>query len=446
MINENKDITAFSIFVIIFLCSIFVYLGIVEHNLTIKQLKPNIIEKSVSVVPIKGKRPGPTLFFEGDDRVRIHVYNRMDASTFIQGHNVLISYWMDGVTYMIYPPIVPNSTFTYEFPIRQTRIYGYQSHSELQEQSGLYGSIILKSRRQCFAVHEDHAVLLSDWTKENSRAVLRTLKRESERYVVQKGSRQNIFGVIRRRMFGVCLKRDLLRMPPMDIMNVVHDRFLANEKPEMYLTQTNSRLVKLRIIDGSATTFFYMRHAVGLMTIIAADEQKVESIKLDRFLIAVVETYDVLVEVPTEGTYELCATVHDDPAHTSKWLGKGKRHATPAIPEPDLYHSMGKLSFKSIFVFTTAGTMGMPDSKTKAGIFDKPGVMGAMMKIDHGQGVDGKYLKMHKMYKANNKNSDAGKHHPMHLHGHLFGMINKHGDHSPFSYGCKLGRYKRKPF
>lgn len=165
-------------------------------------------------------------------------------------------------------------------------------------------------------------------------------------------------------------------MPAMDIADVAYDRFLANGRPETSLEAQPGETVRLRIIDGSATTFFHLEFSGGPMTIIAADGIDVEPVEITRFLIGVAETYDVLVTMPETGAYELRATAHDGSAFASVRLGDGMMHPAPDVPKPNLYHSMGNLSLKRIFALTPAGSMGMPDSAVKAGIYDQPGMMG----------------------------------------------------------------------
>jgi FtsP/CotA-like multicopper oxidase with cupredoxin domain len=169
--------------------------------------------------------------------------------------------------------------------------------------------------------------------------------------------------------------RELQRMPPMDIADVAYDYFLANGKPDIRLSAKPGETVRLRIIDGSATTYFYLEFADGPMTVISADGQDVKPFEKKRFLISVAETYDVLVTVPPSGAHELRATAHDGSGYASVWIGSGKQHPAPAIPKPNLYDSMHPMGARSLFSLTPAGTMGMPDSMVEKGMFDQPGMM-----------------------------------------------------------------------
>ena len=187
---------------------------VVEYNLTISQQNINITGTPVSAMTVNGAIPGPTLQFKEGDKARIHVHNKMDVETSIHWHGLLVPPGMDGVPFISFPPIAPNTIFTYEFPIRQSGTYWYHSHTSLQEQSGVYGSIVIEPKQNKLQVDQDHVVLLSDWTDENPHTVNRFLKRGSEWYAIQKGSGQSIFGAMRLGMFGDYFKRELQRMPP----------------------------------------------------------------------------------------------------------------------------------------------------------------------------------------------------------------------------------------
>lgn len=391
---------ASTIFVIV-VVHIQAHAAIVEYDLTIAQQKINITGKPAWSMTINGNIPGPTLRFKEGDTARIHVHNKMNVDSSIHWHGILVPPEMDGVPYISFPPIEAGATFTYEFPIRQNGTYWYHSHTRLQEQSGVYGSIVIEPSHKRLKVDRDYVVLLSDWTDENPHEVLRTLKRGSEWYSIQKGSGQSILGAARLGMLDDYFKRELQRMPAMDIADVAYDRFLANGKPESSLTAHSGETVRLRIIDGSATTYFHLEFAGGPMRIISADGLDVHQVEQKRFLIGVAETYDVLVQIPATGAYEFRATAHDGSGYASVWIGSGRRHTAPDVPIPNLYHSMGHLSLKHVFALTPEGSMGMTDGDVKAGMFDKPGMM------DMGGGHDMQSMKHDQDHsKMNQKSMD----------------------------------------
>jgi FtsP/CotA-like multicopper oxidase with cupredoxin domain len=347
----------------------------VSYDLTIAEGTITINGEPQTAMTINGGVPGPVLrFTEGDDAV-INVTNQMSMPTSIHWHGLLVPPDMDGVPFISFPPIQPGATFNYRIPIRQSGTYWYHSHSEMQEQLGVYGSIVISPKDKNKEVDHDHVLMLSDWTNEDPDAVLRTLRRGSEYYGVKKKTAQSLLGAAKTGMVGKWLKREAMRMPPMDLADVAYDAFLINGKAMSRLDGRPGETVRLRIIDGSASTFFHLTYAGGPMRIVAADGQEVEAVVMKTpLLIGVAETYDVLVKIPGEGAYEFRATAHDGSGYASVWIGLGEEHAVEPMPAPFVYDTMEMFGWKEFFALTPAGTMGMPDHNVKMGVFDEPGM------------------------------------------------------------------------
>ena len=348
--------------------------GTVEYDLVVAERDVNVTGRPVRALTLNGGVPGPTLRFTEGDLARIRVRNELREETSIHWHGLLVPPGMDGVPWVSFRPIAPGETFTYEFPIRQAGTYWYHSHSGLQEQRGVYGAIAIAPAAGRAGVDRDETVVLSDWTDEDPARVLHTLKRGGHWYATAKGSGQSLAGAAKIGMLGDFFATQLQRMPPMDIADVAYDRFLANGAPETAIAADGLDVVRLRLVNGSATTYFHVEFAGGPMTIVAADGQDVEPVDEQRLLVAVAETYDLLLMVPPEGAWELRATAHDGSASASVWIGAGERHAAPAVPRPNIYRAMAGLGLREFFALTPQGAMGMPDDRVRGGAFDRPGM------------------------------------------------------------------------
>ena len=394
----------------------------VEYQLTIDEKEVNFTGQPRRAMAVNGTIPAPTLTFREGDTARITVRNAMKMDSSIHWHGLLLPNRMDGVPYVTYPPIKPGETFVYEFAIRQHGTYWYHSHTAMQEQKGLYGAIRILPASGAVKGDRDETVVLSDWTDENPHEILRWLKRGTEWPALQRGTSQSMLGAWRAGKLGDYWKRELLRMPPMDLADVAYDRFLANGAPEHRISAASNETVRVRVVDGSASTFFHLEFAGGPLTIVSADGKDVEPLEQQRLLIAVAETYDVLIRPPGPGAYELRATAHDGSAWTSIWIGEGERHFAPKIPSANLYNSMGTLKPGNIFALTPGGTMGMANREVNAGKFDQPGVMGGHMTMAEMMG--GKPMKMEPgtngaMQHAGDSHGNAGA---------MDGMKMSHGD------------------
>jgi FtsP/CotA-like multicopper oxidase with cupredoxin domain len=366
----------------------------VEYQLTIAEEQVNITGKPVKGMTINGGIPGPTLRFTEGDTAVMHVTNKMDVPTSVHWHGLLVPPDMDGVPGISFPPIKPGATFTYRFTLRQKGTYWYHSHSGLQEQRGVYGSIVILPKERNRGADKDHVVVLSDWTDKNPKEILRNLRRGSEFFGVEKKTAQSVLGAAKTGKLGEYFQREAMRMPAMDLADVAYDSFLVNGRPEETLSAKPGETIRLRVIDGSASTFFHLSYAGGPMTIVAADGQPVEPVKMTKpILIGVAETYDVLVKVPAKGAYEFRASAHDGTGHSSLWIGSGERHPAHDLPKPFVYDTMMGFNWKNAFALTPAGTMGMPDRDVDAGKFDRPG-MNMEMNMDMGGMQHGGMKKM----------------------------------------------------
>ena len=361
--------------------------AVVDYHLIISRQEVSPAGKPIQGMTVNGSIPGPTLRFRQGDVARIRVENRMPVETSIHWHGVLVPPGMDGVPEISFPAIQPGASFTYEFPIRQSGTYWYHSHSHLQEQRGVYGAMVIEPAH----AHDHHpggarreaVVVLSDWTNQDPHAVLGALKRGSDWFALDKGSGQSILGAARLGMLGDYFSREWMRMPAMDIADVAYDAFLVNGRPQASLEARAGEVIRLRLVNGSASTYFHLQFAGGPLTIIAADGQEVEPVAQERLLMAVAETYDLLVTVPGAGAFELRASAHDGSGHASFWIGQGPRQAAPTLPRPNLYHAMSGHGLGQALALTPAGTMGLPDDAVRAGRFDQPGMM---MEMDSGHG------------------------------------------------------------
>ena len=207
----------------------------VEYDLTVGYKTVNFTGKERKAMAINGQIPGPTLSFTEGDRAIIRVHNEMDVETSIHWHGILLPNQYDGVPYVTTMPILPGKTHTFTFDLRQTGTYWYHSHTNLQEQRGMYGAIVIHPKEPRVEVDQDIVLVLSDWTDENPYEVLRTLKRGSEWYSIKKGTAQSWDRVISHHAVKQRLKQSFKRMPPMDLSDVYYDRFLVNGRPSLEL-------------------------------------------------------------------------------------------------------------------------------------------------------------------------------------------------------------------
>ncbi|GAB3832113.1 hypothetical protein GCM10028895_49370 [Pontibacter rugosus] len=317
----------------------------VVYRLAINQQQVKIADRSSTGMTINGTIPGPTLRFSEGDYAVMHVTNEMDVETSVHWHGLLLPNFYDGVPYLTTPPIPPGETFTYEFPLKHAGTYWYHSHTGLQEQSGVYGSIVIEAKEERMAYDTDLVIVLSDWTYEKPENVLRNLKRGLEIYDIQKGTSTPLSMVIARGALGAQLSFWRQRMEGADISDIYYPAFLTNGQPvREYPELRPGQRVRLRVINAAASSQFWLTFGGEKPLLIAADGLDVVPVQHSPAFIAVAETYDFLVTIPENGKIELRATAQDGSGHTSAFLGQGPVIPAPGVPRPDKIAMMQQMA------------------------------------------------------------------------------------------------------
>lgn len=321
------------------------YLPIKEYVITLREEMVNKAGKEVKGMTINGGIPGPTLKFTEGEYAVIYVKNEMSEETSVHWHGLLLPNFYDGVPYLTTPPIEPGHTQKYEFPIKQSGTYWYHSHTMLQEQSGVYGSIVIHPKEEILEYDKELVLMLSDWTNEKPMNVLRNLKRGNEWYGIRKGTATPLNRVIKRGALGAQLNFWRQRMEGADIADVYYPAFLINgEKSIDYPDFEPGEKVRLRIIDGGASTSFWMTFGGGDPLLVSADGLDVVPVKKNKTFIGIAETYDFIVTIPEEGKIEFRITAQDGSGIASAFLGKGEVLPAEIVPRPDKIGMMQKMA------------------------------------------------------------------------------------------------------
>lgn len=269
----------------------------------------------------------------------------MSEETSVHWHGLLLPNFYDGVPYLTTPPVEPGHTLKYEFPIKHSGTYWYHSHTMLQEQSGVFGSIVIKPKEQTLKYDKELVLMLSDWTNEKPMNVLRNLKRGNEWYSIKKGTATPLNQVIARGAFGAQLNFWRQRMGGADIADVYYPAFLINgEESVEYPEFKAGEKVRLRMINGGASTSFWMTFGGEEPLLVSADGLDVVPVKKNKTFIGTAETYDFIITVPEDGKIEFKITAQDGSGTASAFIGNGKVLPAMTIPRPDKIGMMQKMA------------------------------------------------------------------------------------------------------
>lgn len=323
---------------------------VVRYDLYVTDTIVNFAGKEKHAIAVNGQIPMPTLEFTQGDTAEIVVHNKLDESTSLHWHGVWLPNTEDGVPWLTQKPIPPGETYTYRFPIIQTGTHWYHSHSGLQEQIGMYGMFIMHKKKDdpTFRKGIDDLptipIILSEWTNLDPDNVLRMLHTGSgnDWSAIKKGSTQSYWEAIKKGYFGVKVTNEWKRMLAMDVSDVYYDAFLINGKTESQLSQFKAGdKVRLRIANGGASDYFWITYAGGEITVVANDGNDVVPVKVDRLIIGVSETYDIVVTIPDKNTsYELLATPEDRSGSASIFIGSGIKQLANRLPTLKYFEGM----------------------------------------------------------------------------------------------------------
>jgi CopA family copper-resistance protein len=262
-------------------------------------------------IGINGTAPAPLIRLREGQKARLTLINALsDEQTSIHWHGLILPFQMDGVPGVSFPGVDPGQRFTYEFPVRQAGTYWYHSHSGLQEQSGLYGPLVIDpAGADPIASDREHVVMLSDHSQLHPHAIFRRLKLQGGYFNYQK---QTLSDLLRGKGQTAGERREwgAMRMDPSDVADVTGSTYtyLVNGHGPADnwtgLFRPGER-VRLRIINASAMTTFNLRIPGLRMTVVGCDGLTVRPVTVDEFQIGVAETYDVIVTPEEERAYTL---------------------------------------------------------------------------------------------------------------------------------------------
>jgi CopA family copper-resistance protein len=293
-----------------------------EFDLEIAATPVNFTGATQVATAVNGQVPAPILYWREGDTVTLRVTNRLPVTSSIHWHGILLPAQMDGVPGISFAGIPPGETFVYRFQVKQSGTYWYHSHSGFQEQSGLYGPIVIEPRNgERVKADREYVVMLSDWVDGDPAKVFNKLKKMSDFFNTNQPTVGQFVSDVRKNGLAAALdKRKMwnrMRMVPTDFSDVTASRnlgvkmaYLINGAPAdknwTALFRAGEK-VRLRFINGAATTIFDVRIPGLKMTVISADGQDVEPVAVDEFRISVAETYDVLVEPADDRAYTIFA-------------------------------------------------------------------------------------------------------------------------------------------
>lgn len=221
------------------------------------------------------------LTLDEGDLFDVRVENTLKVTSGLHWHGLNPPWQQDGVPYISGPPIAPAQSAAYKFPARPAGTRWMHSHFGLQEQDLLAAPLIVRETEAIRSGRQEVVVLFEDfsWSPPES-----------------------LFENLRRPMKGAMT----MSMDPAnpDLNDIDYDAYLANDRtladPQVVDVERTGE-VRLRLINGSASTNFTIDLGADEGTLLSVDGNPVEPLKASLFPLAIAQRVDILVRLLGDG-------------------------------------------------------------------------------------------------------------------------------------------------
>ncbi|KAI6021056.1 Fet3 ferroxidase [Pisolithus marmoratus] len=404
------------------------------------------------VVGVNGTWPPPPIYVNNSDSLLIHLTNGLDKPTTLHNHGMFFNStsWMDGALAVSQCGIPPGQTFDYLVPINSSGQWGtYWTHAHASGQyvDGLRAPLVLHPAQETHQYDEEFTVILGDWYHQQQSVML-------ERYIsiANPGGAEPVPDSAL-----IYFAQNSTYLPPISGISPSPVTSAVGFNENSTLPFVPGRTYRLRVINTSALSTFFFWIDGHSMRIIEADGTDVEEYPVDVLDLAVAQRYSVLVDARNDTSSNWMIHANMDPNMfdtvpstlqmniTSSITYSGGQNITDlgtvseypdfndtvlvpsaVVPQPPVTKTINLE-----FLFDT-----MNDGTNRAMIngivYNPPLVPAIMSELSLGsnatvQKAYGPYsfvLDHLDVVDIVVKNLDTN-HHPFHLHGHKFQIVNR---------------------
>lgn len=347
---------------------------------------------------------------------RVVLENKLSVPTAIHWHGLHPPNNEDGVPGVTQPVIRPNESDFYEFPLVPSGTHWMHSHQGLQEARLLSAPLIVHDREHASADEQQVVILLGDFSFTPPDEIYAKLRAPKKDMAAMGGGK--------------------MATNKPDANDVNYDAYLANDRtlndPDVVRVEKSGR-VRLRIINGSSGTNYFID--LGSLTgeLIATDGMPVKPIRASRFPLAIAQRIDVMVQLPPgDGAFPILALREASREQTGIFLATAGatinklpvRAATAAgfltLDQEAQLSAVTPLTPKAVdrtSVLRLQGNMAKYEWMINDVIFDvnNPGAEKSQVQVKMGQRIALKFV------------NETPMSHPMHLHGHSFEVVEING-------------------
>jgi FtsP/CotA-like multicopper oxidase with cupredoxin domain len=392
---------------------------------------PTILTATLRTMEINGKSatlmgldsPGSRtgLSFAVDQPFNIQLDNHLPVPTAIHWHGLHPPNSQDGVPGLTQPMILANAIANYNFPVIPSGTHWMHSHQGLQEAFLLAAPLIVHDPADEPKDEQQIIIFLGDFSFTPPREIYANLRKPKPMAMSTQKAGEKTSG-------------NKMQMPP-DANDVNYDAYLANDRtladPDVVRVDKNSRL-RLRIINGSSGTNYFVDLGDLEGELIATDGMNVAPVKAAQFPLAIAQRIDVRVQLPADGAFpilglrelatEQTGIILATPGAAIKKLPLNAP-ARAGLLNLDLESRLvaaQPLAARPIdrsFDLRLGGDMSKYSWTINNIIFDTehPSTQAAQVHVKQGQRIAIKFT------------NETAMPHPMHLHGHSFQVVEING-------------------
>lgn len=382
-----------------------------------------------------GQVPGPVVRANVGDVLRVAFRNELPDPTSIHWHGIVLRNNMDGVPGVTQDHIASGASFAYEFTLPDPGTYWFHPHVGIQLDHGLYAPLIVDDPGEAGRYDDEWIVVLDDWTDgvgPSPDTILRTLTSRRSNASSMGGGSGGMKDHVGKKASDAADSSDTT-MPMSvgtstmlggDAGDVRYPMYLLNGRPpadpESFSSKPGRRL-RLRLINAASDTAF--RVAVGghVMRVTHADGFPVEAVETDAVLIGMGERIDAVVTLG-DGAFPLVALAEGKRAQALAIVRTGTGDAGGASARPVELDRRVLMAANLIADTRVALDRRTPDRTLRA-ILDgdmaryRWTINGRVtadaepFNVRTGERVRLEFVNQSAMF------------HPMHLHGHTFGLV-----------------------
>jgi FtsP/CotA-like multicopper oxidase with cupredoxin domain len=302
-----------------------------------EELPPTVLRLERQTIEVNGKAASRLAIRQPDGfqgvltelgkPYRVRVENHLDAQSLVHWHGLTPPWHQDGVPIISAPPIPPGGTADYDFPLTFPGTFFMHSHEGFQEQRLMTAPLIIRDPRAP-RDEQDVVMLLNDFSFTPPAEIYENLRKPAPMA-----------------MGGGAHAAAMGSMPDMampkaqagpDLNDVQYDAFLANDRtladPEVVKVEPGGR-VRLRVINASSMSNFHIELGRHDGELIAVDGHDVKPVRGRSFPVAVAQRLDIRLTMPNEpAAHPILAVVEGEAKRTGIVLVAG-RAGVRRIPE-----------------------------------------------------------------------------------------------------------------